>query len=184
MGMIYIYAIIFVFILIIFTIIIYFVLKKFGYPKLAIIISSILIFIVLNIIFVNSIDETMYFKSDAKEDLKIVNLYLKDDFEIIENKVIGFPERYQKTILKISEADKNRIISEIKNGKYFQECKSERALYYKMIGKDSKKVTANYAIKDTFYKESYEQQKGYVAISEYVTLNENTNNIEINRIED
>jgi hypothetical protein len=132
----------------------------------------------------NTVDEIMYFKSDAKEDLRLVGIHLKDDFEIIENSVDGFPERYQKTILKISETDRNRIISEIKNNKYFLECKEERALFYKMNGKDSKRLLSSYAIIDSYFKESYEQQPNFVALSEYVTLKENSNNIELNRIED
>ena len=184
MGMILIYAILFVVFLSIFTVIIYFLLKKFGHQKLAIIISSILIFIILNLVFINTIDGITYFKSDAKEDLKLVKIYLKDDFEITDNKVDGFPERYQKTILKISDADKERIISGIKNNKYFQDCKEERALYYKMLGKNSKRLISNYAIKDIYFKESYEQKEGYVAISEYVSIKENSNSIELNRIED
>lgn len=182
--MILIYAVLFGIFLLFFAILIYFVLKKLGYPKLAIFILSILILIVMSLLFMNTIDETLYFKSDAKEDLKLVKIYLKDDFEITDNKVDGFPERYQKTILKISDADKERIISEIKNNKYFQDCKEERTLYYKMLGKNSKRLISNYAIKDIYFKESYEQKEGYVAISEYVSLKENSNSIELNRIED
>lgn len=173
------------FVLILFLVLaFYFILKKSGYRKSAIVILSVFIIIVMYIFNLNKIDEIFYFKSNAIEDLKLVDLYLKDDFEIVNNKVIGFPERYQTTVLKISEVDKKRIISEIKKAKYFQEYTEYRPLYYKMNGKDSKRLISNYSIKDNYFKESYQQKKGYVAISEYVLLKENSNSIELNRIEE
>lgn len=172
------------FFFLLFVVIIYYILSQSRYQRTAITILSIFIILILYLFNLNTIDEIFYFKSDAKNDLMLVNLYLKDDFQIIENNVEGFPERYQKTILKISEEDKKRIISEIKNAKYFQVCEDERSLYYKMSGKSSKRIVTNYIVNGIYIKETYEQNSGYVALSEFVALNENSNNIELNRIED
>jgi hypothetical protein len=136
------------------------------------------------VLFCNYIDEFFYFKSDAKEDMRLANLYLKDDFEIINNTVFGFPERYQKTILKISDNDKQRIISEIKNGKYFMEVKESRPLFYKMMGKNSKKIVSNYFYNNSYIREVYSQEEGYVGLSVNVVFTKKSNQIEFNNIED
>lgn len=184
MGMILVYFLIFILILIVLAIVSFFDFRKFGHKKTAIIVSSVLMFLALNCIFGNHIDEFFHFKSDVIEDLKLVNLNLKDDFQIINNEVVGFPERYQKTKLKISEQDKNRIISKIKNGKYFVQTDKWRPLYYKMMGKNCEGFFANYQNEKKYFRESYSQKEGYVAISAYTVINIDSNEIEFNKIED
>lgn len=184
MGMVFIYYLIFIFLVLLFAIIVFAVLRSHGLKKLAVIVFAVLMFIFVNLAFCDNIDEFFYFKSDAKEDLKLVHLYLKDDFEIIDNEVIGFPERYQKTKLKISENDKNRIIAEIKSSKYFVESKDCRALYYKMIGKNSKKIMSNYIHNSRYFREVYSNTEGYVGLSANAILTKETNIIEYNNIED
>jgi hypothetical protein len=68
----------------------------------------------------NTIDELSISKKDVISDLNHLNIKLKDDFEIINNKVTGMPERIQETKIKISQKDKNKIINEIRNSANFK----------------------------------------------------------------
>lgn len=63
----------------------------------------------------NSIDESSITKNDVKNDLKYFEVELIDNFEIKTNIVRGFPERIQETEIVITNKDKEKIISEIKN---------------------------------------------------------------------
>lgn len=155
--------------------------------KVGIIFYGIILIALLSIFFMNDIDEILYSKSDAKKDLQLANLVLNDDFEIIKNEVVGMPERFQKTELKISELDKNRIISEIKNGENFKKLNQSRVLYDQMWNENSprnKIVFTNYFYNDHYIRESYYREKEYVPILMEISLTENSNILELERIED
>ncbi len=113
-----------------------------------------------------------------------MKIKLNNDFKIYKNKVEGFPERYQSTELEISEKDKTRIIQEIKTSADFGVKESTHFLYQKMLGKNNKPILLNYQFAETYYREYYEQIEGYVATSINVSLNENSNILKIERIED
>jgi hypothetical protein len=155
--------------------------------KIGIVVYGIILVALLSIFFINNIDEVLYSKSDARKDLLLANLVLNDDFEIIKNEVVGMPERFQKTILKISEHDKIRIINEIKNGKSFKKLKESRALYSQMWNEKSprnKVVFTNYFYNNQYIRESYYREKEYVPIHMEISLAEKSNLVELNRIED
>jgi hypothetical protein len=183
MGMGLIYGIILLVLLSISAPIIFFVLKRNKRPKLGLFIASIIILIVMFFLFTNEIDQNLYSKSDVKNDLKIANLYLENDFEIINNKVFGMPERFQDTEIKISEKDKNRIINEIKNDKSFKKSKKSRVLYQQMRIKN-KVVYTSYFYNNQFIRESYYRLEDYVPIYIIVSLNEKSNILMFSRIED
>ena len=90
MGMVFIYGIIVLLLLALSAPIIYYILKRNGNAKLGKIIASVITIIVLCFAFTNQIDEILYFKSDVKNELKLVNVNLTEDYEIIKNEVIGF----------------------------------------------------------------------------------------------
>ncbi len=155
--------------------------------KIGIIVYGIILVALLSIFFTNNIDEASYSKSDARKDLQLANLLLNDDFEIIKNEVVGMPERFQKTKLKISERDKIRIINEIKNGKSFKKLNESRALYSQMWNEKSprnKIVFTNYLYNNQYIRESYYREKEYVPILMEISLTEKSNILELYRIED
>jgi hypothetical protein len=184
MGIVLIYFIIFLLLLIIIALIVFLYLRKLGHKKAAIIVSGLIFYFVFSCFFCNYIDEFFYFKSDAKEDLKLANVDLKDDFEIIDNKVFGFPERYQWTKLKISINDKNRLISEIKNSKFFMKVNESRPLFHKMMDKNSKKIESNYFYNNSYIREVYSKVDGYVGLSVNIVLKEKSNEILFTNTED
>ena len=184
MGMVLIYGIIILLLLALSAPIIYYILKRNGNAKLGKIIATVIIIIVLCFALTNQIDEILYFKSDVKNELKLVNVTLAEDFEIIKNEVIGFPERYQNTEINVSEKDKIQIIKEIKTSSDFVNKEEERNLYYEMLGKNSNRLISNYKIDQDYYKEYYEKKEGYVATSLTIMVKENSNVLKICRIED
>jgi hypothetical protein len=187
MGMGLIYGIFILIILSFCAPIIYIFLRKKGKPKLGMLIASIIILFVISCYFTNDIDQTLYSKSDVKMDLKMSNLYLKDDFEILKNKVDGMPERFQDTEIQITETDKERIISEIKNGKNFKKSQKSRILYdqtWNENGIKNKVVFTDYYFNEQFIRESYYRKDEYVPILMIVSLSENSNILKFSRIED
>lgn len=110
----------FVIFILVLAIVLFFILKKRGYLKTGIILSSILVVMVLIPVFSFVFESELYFKSDAEDDLKLLNINLKDDFEIISNIIVGVNDYYQTTYLKISNYDKNRIKEEILNAQDFR----------------------------------------------------------------
>lgn len=174
-----------IFLLIIFVLLLIRALRKKS--KIGIIVYSIILISLLSLLFINEIDEISYSKSDAKKDLQLANLFLKDDFEIVKNDVIGMPERFQETELKISEPDKIRIINEIKNSNSFKKSNESNILYSQMWNEKSprnKIVYTNYYYKNIYTRESYYREKDYVPILMEVCVTEENNILKLSRIED
>ncbi|MEI8086018.1 MAG: hypothetical protein WCG93_07365 [Paludibacter sp.] len=178
-----------IFILLLFIIsvpFIYFFLKKKGKPKLGIIISSLIILFVLSQLFTNEIDEYLFFKSSAKDNLKLAHIELKDDFKIIDNKVTGMPERTQKTKLEISENDKKRIINEIKYSKSYNHINYGGILQQllKTHNNMNRIIYTNYFCQGKYCRESFYRDNEYIPVLITVILSDENNIIEIERVED
>ena len=187
MGMVLIYGLIILLILLISAPIIYFIFKRIGKPKLGMFFATLIILFVAILVFTNNIDEILYSKSDAKVDLKLANLVLYDDFEIIKNEVVGMPERFQKTEIKISERDKIRIINEIKSGKSFRKSENNSVLFPQLWYKGSprnKVIFTNYFIDNQYIRESYYRQNDYVPILMQISLTANSKLLQLSRTED
>jgi hypothetical protein len=161
----------------------YFIRKK---SRLGIIISASLIIFLIAILFINQIDQITHSKSDVREDLKLAKIQLMDDFEIVENKVYGMPERFQKTKIKITTSDRRRLIQEIRTDPNFHLTDHEQILRDEMYSNPKKNsiVTANYNFQDYFIRESYFKEDDYVPILIIVRLTEKQNILEYERIED
>jgi energy-coupling factor transporter transmembrane protein EcfT len=97
--------------------------------KVGIVISSIALVCILLLFFTNNIDELTISKEDVKKDLKQIDIELNSNFEIKENTVSGMAERNQTTEIEISKTEIEKIITEIKQSKNFQEYKTESEVY-------------------------------------------------------
>jgi len=164
----------------------YFILRKLGKKKLGIIIATILALIVIIPLLSSVFEGTLYNKTDAIDDLKLANLKLDDNFEIISNKVTGMPQRFQFTKIKLTKKDKNRIISEIINGKDFKKTNETDLLYTEMWNEKSvrnKVVYTNYLFGTEYTRESYFRENDYVPIHTTVTLREDSDTLDLERIE-
>jgi energy-coupling factor transporter transmembrane protein EcfT len=167
----------------------YFAFKKIGKRKTGIVIASILGLIVLIPIFMTVFEGNLYFKSDAKEDLKLVNIVLNDDFEIISSKISGMPEYYQNTELKISKKDNLRIIEQIKHSldfeKYSQYSDLMTTVYEYRTSIDSNYTKFwNRQSGGIFSRGYFKDVKGIVPVKMTIDLSLNSDTLFIHRIED
>jgi hypothetical protein len=162
----------------------YFAVKKKS--KIGVVLSSILLIFLLMILFTNKIDQLTYSKSDVLEDLKFTKIVLNEDFEILENKVHGMPERFQETRIKISTSDLNRLVKEIESDPEYHHSESEQILRHQWHSnlKKNSIVTASYIYCDYIVRESYYQNDDYIASHFTVRLKENDTVLEFQKIED
>lgn len=138
---------------------IYTVIKK---KTIGIIISSVCFLFLISFYFTNNIAEIEFSTDDVKNDLKFLNVNLKDNFEIISNEVSGMPERNQETKILISRKDSDRIIDEIKNEKNFKirGVDAEGALISTQ-DEDKMDEILNYKYPDFYSKELYKINDGF-----------------------
>jgi cbb3-type cytochrome oxidase subunit 3 len=184
MGMILIYGLIFL--LIFFSIGIgLFIYSRKKKSKVAMTISVVMILLVISALLTNTIDELTISKKDIITDLKHIDIELKDDFKITNNKVTGMPERIQETKIQITQKDRDRIISEIRNSTNFKSFTSEKEL---ANDTDTEQFCKSDKIFNFKYPEFYSREI-YTKIDNFPTrlfmlIYDNSNTIEYQRIEE
>lgn len=159
-------------------------LKKIGYKTAGIVTAAILALIVLVPSFFMVFESQLYTKSEAEKVLNGIGINLKNDFKMVKNEIVGMPEYYQTTDLLISSSDRMKIIEEIKNANNFQIIETGNILLDSIKRKASGKMVWNYSINDSFVRESYEKEDGYVPISVKVTLEMESDTLELKKIMD
>lgn len=187
MGMIIIYGLIILLILTIIAVLIIYFFKRKGKAKIGVLISLPIFSLVIYCLFINNFDEILISKSDVKNDLQNAKINLNEDFEIVENSVVGFPERFQKTKLKISDADFSRIVLEIKHSSDFKESKESWLLNRGNVHNENtinKIIISNYRWNDKFIRESYFKNGEYAPIIVIASFDPILKTLEYERIED
>lgn len=182
MGMILIYGLIFLLIFLSIGIGLFIYSRK-KKSKIGMTISVIMILIVISALLTNTMDEFTISKNDIITDLKHIDIELKGDFKITKNKVTGFPERIQETEIQITQKDKERIISEIRNSTNFKSFANEKELA---------NDTEQYEISDKIFNFKYPElysRRTYTKIDNFPTrlflsIYDNSNKIKYQRIED
>ncbi len=173
--------------LLILTPIIFLIFRKNGKTKTGFLLSGIITFFCFYFLFTNTIASFTHSKSDVKKDLEYANIELLEDFEILNNEVTGMPERFQKTTLKITENDKNRLIREIEDAKEFDIKKNSCVFLcfeYSQKLESNKSYFANYKFNEEYIRESYFQKDDYVPIIMIISLTMESNKLQYERIED
>jgi hypothetical protein len=159
------------------SLLIYSIRKK---SRIGLLISTLILLISISFIFGNYFDEWTIKKSDVIEDLKHLNIQLKDDFEISNNEVTGMPERIQTTEIIISNKDKEQIVNEIKNSKNFKSYSSlEEIVEYAT----NEKQILNYKRGEFYSRELYSEIDNYPTRL-IIYVYESSNKLRYNRIED
>ncbi len=105
--------------LLILSIYLFYILWRKGKTKTGIAIGGVIFIFCMYVLNINTVDEFMHSKKDVIKDLSLAKIEINEDFEILDNEVVGMPERFQKTKINLSKSDKNRIILEIKNSPDF-----------------------------------------------------------------
>jgi hypothetical protein len=184
MGMILIYSLIFllIFLTIGIVLFVYSINKK---SKIGLVISSIIILLVGLFFLTNTIDENSISKKDITSDLKFINIKLNDDFVIVNNKVSGMPERIQNTEIEISQSDKDRIISEIKNSTNFKLFGNEQEIIdnANAVQFGAEKIIYNFKYPEFYSRETYTEVDNFPTRL-ILSIYEKSNRIIYQRIED
>ncbi|ESU20195.1 hypothetical protein FEDK69T_30480 [Flavobacterium enshiense DK69] len=137
----------------------YWIPKKLGFKKAGIILSTIVGVFFILLAISDFFEDELFSKNNARELLSKQEISLKDDFEILENESMsGIGDYYHTFTLKISNLDKNRIISEIKKTTNFTSDTIATDITKSTDYYEGEKVTQNYETKDEFIKELFEPQ--------------------------
>ena len=162
-----------------------FIYSKRKKSKVGLTISVIMIVLVIMALLTNTIDEFTISKKDITTDLKHIDIELKDNFEITNNKVTGMPERIQETEIQITQKDKDRIISEIKNSSNFKSFANRQEV---ANDTDTEQFGTSGKVFNFKYPEFYSRET-YSIIDNiptrlFVSIYDNTNTLKYRRIED
>ena len=167
------------------SVISYKVLKHHGYKKTGIALSLFFALVVLIPLFSMIFESELYFKSDVRKDLKIAEIVLKNDFEIESNDITGLTDYYQLTKLRISNADRDKIITQIINSNNFKTI--DNIQYYSMNvirDEESPKIIWHYRVKDEYIIETYEKKRGYSPTKLILKVNEHSTYLNLTVIQD
>ena len=114
-----------------------------------------------------------------------MNIELNSSFEINENIVNGMPERNQKTEIKVTKSDIDKIISEIRKSKNFKEYKTDSEVYDNDI---SLNIPLNGQILNikypTYYSRELYKEIENIPTRMFLTVKEGKNIIEYQKMED
>lgn len=182
--MILIYGLIFLLIFLC-TGIVLFIYSKKQKSKIGLTISIGIIALVIFALLTNTIDELTISKNDIITDLKHIDIELKGDFEITNNKVTGMPERIQETEIQISQKDKDRIINEIKNSANFKSFENGQELTNDTGTEqfDTSNKIFNFKYPEFYSRETYSIIDN-IPTRLFVSIYDNTNSLKYQRIED
>lgn len=181
-GVLFIYTL--GFILLILSPISYLVLEKTGHKKAGVIVSLALALTVLVPAFLIIFESELYWKSDAINDLGEIETVLMDDFEILENEIVGSIEYYQTTKLLVSSKDRDRVIGSIETADNYKLMDSDKTLSDYMNRELSEKTIWNYKHNESFIRESYEKKDGFIPIQIIVTLQKASDTLDLRKIMD
>lgn len=162
----------------------YLILKHYGYKKTGIAVALFFALIVLIPLFTTIFESQLYFKSDAKDDLKIADIVLKDDFEITYSDIFGMPDYYQITKLKISNRDKKRIIEQIVKSDNFKTFNETVGYYNISMYEENDKIIWNYKQKNEYVIETYEKKQGYSPTRFMLNIKDDSNIVDITLTQD
>ncbi len=162
-----------------------FIYSKEKNSKVGLAISIVMIVMVVLALLTNTIDELTISKKDVINDLKYIDIELKDDFKITNNKVIGMPERIQKTEIEISKEDKDRLINDIKNSANFKSFTNEQeiandteSLPYTINGK-----VFNFKYPKFYSREIFSEIENF-STRIFLSIDNNSNTLKYQKIED
>lgn len=140
-----------------------------------------LVLICSYVLLLNQIDEYTITKDEVRKGLQPLNIVLQDHFEIIHNDVSGMPDRIQVTKLRISNRDKQAIISSIQTAK-------NRKLYKSTADVINDTTYTKDEISNKIFPEFYERQVyrivDNIPTRIILTLSPNSHDVTYQRVED
>jgi hypothetical protein len=144
---------------------------KLGYPRLGKFLRGLAIAFLSLYILGNVFEDQLFTRGDAADLLNGQQIHLRDKFRLLNNKSMSAPGDYYHTFtLEISDEDKVRIFTGIRNSKNFRfgEPEDIYLLGERLI---SRRITQNYETDSTLVRRLYEpQEEGYAPIWRVITI--------------
>lgn len=167
----------------------YFVPKRLGHPKTAKYLTIGYGFLVLTITLFIVFEDQLFTKNSAYKLVSEQGIELNDEFDLIHNESMSAIGDYYHTFtLRISESDKQKAITEIKNADNFQSDNSsvDHLLYLSDNRYFGPKVTQNYETENAFVREYFEPsgQKGYAPTFRRISIDKETNELTFEDIDE
>ena len=167
----------------------YFVPKRLGHPKTAKYLTMGYAILVLTITLFIVFEDQLFTKNSAYKLVSEQGIELNDEFDLIHNESMsGIGDYYHTFTLRISESDKQKAITEIKNADNFQSDNSlvDHLLYSSDNRYFGPKVTQNYVTENAFVREYFEPsgQKGYAPTFRRISIDIETNELTFEDIDE
>jgi energy-coupling factor transporter transmembrane protein EcfT len=149
--------------------------NKLGYRKVGLFLSYFVGLIFLIFFTFIFFEDKFFTKTDAKEILKDEEIILRDEFIITKNKSSFAIGDYTHSFdLEISESDKNRLISEIKNSKDFKKQGEPVIDVFQNIDQfKGKLILQNFETEGHFIKRRFQSDGGYWVKTVYIDKKSN-----------
>lgn len=155
----------------------YWIPKKMGYRKIGLVISGLLTVPTVLFILLIVFKDRLFFNTTVNEYLRLTDIRLNDDFTIISNSN-SWSTGYHKFELSISQADKERIIEQIKSSnEFFVDSKNDFFLPDKAETLSDTTMSANYEDSLYFRQETYSLSDGYAPSLISVSIDKKRNTL-------
>lgn len=130
------------------------------------------------------LEDYFFFKSDAQKFLKDNDIVLTDEFKIKSNAISGLNDVTQKFELEISLTDRNKIIQQIRNSKFFKDTLVDNSdLFSKSGNKLTSKIYLDYEKNEFIRRETFQRLKlGYTSDHDIITIAKDKNSLIFERI--
>lgn len=160
----------------------YFVPKRLGYPKTSKYLTFGYGLILLIIVFLIVFEDQLFTTDSTNRLVEEQGIELVDEFELVNNESMSAIGDYYHTFtLEISERDKMKAISEIKNSDNFQTVNNsiEQMLYMSDNRYFGPKVIQNYETEYAIVREYFEPsgQEGYAPTFRRISINKSKNEL-------
>ena len=159
----------------------YWILKKKKKKKLGIVLLSIFSALFLLTVF----GDKLFTKKKAKNLLNENGINLFDEFKILNNESGSIDEYYHVFEIEISESDKSKIVSEIRNSSDFEELVKEHFyLSEDFIRKKTSKTFANYKVANGYERQTFEMINENTYVRDIIRVDTVKNTLHFNRLMD
>ncbi|SFI97998.1 hypothetical protein SAMN05421638_1672 [Kaistella treverensis] len=167
----------------------YFIPKKFGHPKTGKYLTIIFGVFILSIVPWTAFEDQLFTTNNAKELVEEQQIFLKDKFDLQDNKsMLAIGDYYHTFTLKISARDKQNAIFKIKNSDNFKTNNSSvnQMLYLSDKRYFGPKVTQNYETSNAFVREYFQPsgQEGYAPTFRRISINKDKNELTFEDIDE
>ena len=160
----------------------YLIPKKLGYPRIGKYLTVIFGLFVLTVVAIIVFDEQFFTKNDARKLIEEQNIILTDDFKLeIYKSASVFDDYYHTFTLKISDAERIKIIQQIKNSNGFKKLGEPTTdfLFYRYKNRYIGKVERqNYEIENNYVREYFKPNgQGYAPTFKRILVDKKENKL-------